>query len=71
LVTRLQPARAAIKTLVATEEVAAVLQVVRYLDDAEGEPEDLTPSAEGLEKLPGQHQLLGWHLDQRAMEFFG
>jgi hypothetical protein len=36
---------------------------------AEGEEEELTITAGGLEKLPGQHQLLGWVLDAGALRF--
>ena len=52
--------------------------MVRYFDDDEGEEEVLTPSRtegvaipiwSGRVKLPGQHQLLGWHLDRKTMEF--
>ncbi|GAA3008511.1 DUF4279 domain-containing protein [Streptosporangium longisporum] len=47
---------------------SAVLQVVRHLDDEDGEEEDLT-SPPGFEKITGQHQLLGWHLDRRVLAF--
>jgi hypothetical protein len=46
--------------------------VVRYLGawlaEDEGEEEEIT-EIDGLEKLPGQHQLLGWHLSRPTMEF--
>jgi hypothetical protein len=48
---------------------ASVLQVVRVFEHPDGEEEDLTSRVEGLQKLPGQHQLLGWHLDARTLEF--
>lgn len=48
---------------------ASVLQVVRVFEHPHGEEEDLTSPFEGLQKLPGQHQLLGWHLDVRVLEF--
>ena len=44
------------------------LQVVRYFDDPDGEEERLDTVA-GLTKLPGQHQLLGWHLDADVLDF--
>ncbi len=69
VVARLQPARAALRALTATEGVSAVLQVVRYFNDEAGEEEDLTSSAGGLEKLSGQHQLLGWRLNPETMAF--
>lgn len=48
---------------------AATLQVVRIFEHPDGEEEDLTSPAEDLQKLAGQHQLLGWHLDARTLEF--
>ncbi|WP_328426277.1 DUF4279 domain-containing protein [Micromonospora sp. NBC_00389] len=47
----------------------SMLQVVRVFEHPDGEEEDVTTPVEGLEKLPGQHQLLGWHLDARVLEF--
>ncbi|WP_435204947.1 DUF4279 domain-containing protein [Micromonospora sp. bgisy143] len=47
----------------------SVLQIVRVFEQPAGEAEDLTGPAENLHRLPGRHQLLGWHLDLRAMEF--
>jgi hypothetical protein len=72
LITRLRPCAHHIQTLVSTGAVNAVLQVVRHLDDAEGESEDLRPrQVDGhlLEKFPGQHQLLGFHLDAETLRF--
>ncbi|MBM0257634.1 DUF4279 domain-containing protein [Micromonospora sp. 4G55] len=51
------------------EPGASQLQVVRVFEHPDGEGEDLTSPVEGLEKLPGQHQLLGWHVDARVLEF--
>ncbi|SNS70524.1 DUF4279 domain-containing protein [Actinomadura mexicana] len=48
---------------------AGTLQVVRVFEGPQGEEEDLTSPVEGLEKLAGQHQMLGWHLDARTLEF--
>lgn len=48
---------------------SSVLQVVRVFEHPDGEDEDMTSPVEGLEKLPGQHQLLGWHLDARTLDF--
>ncbi|MEV0427994.1 DUF4279 domain-containing protein [Micromonospora sp. NPDC050495] len=48
---------------------ASMLQVVRVFEHPDGEEEDLTGPVEGLEKLPGQHQLLGWHVDARVLDF--
>jgi hypothetical protein len=52
----------------------ACLQVVRYLNDDEGENEEmpaliLMDNGIELEKLSGQHQLLGWHLSQDVLAF--
>jgi hypothetical protein len=69
LIVRLEPARAAIRDLTAGDGVAAVLQVVRYFNDESGEEEDLAPSAKGMERVSGQHQLLGWHLDPDTLAF--
>ena len=70
---RLGPYRAVIREVVGDiDDAKAVLQVVRYfgawLADDEGEEEELTIVGD-LEKLPGQHQLLGWHLRREVMEF--
>ncbi|MEW2330033.1 DUF4279 domain-containing protein [Micromonospora chersina] len=51
------------------EPGASVLQVVRVFEHPDGEQEDLTSPVEDFEKLPGQHQLLGWHLDSQTLEF--
>ena len=44
-----------------------VLQLVRDFDDEEGEEEELSPPDAPLQKLSGQHQLLGWHLDAELL----
>lgn len=70
LIARLLPIREAVRTLrVGEPDVRFVFQVVRYFDHPDGEDEDLTPAVEGFEKLPGQHQLLGWHLDAEQLAF--
>ncbi|MEV0725354.1 DUF4279 domain-containing protein [Micromonospora purpureochromogenes] len=48
---------------------ASMLQVVRVFEHPDGEEEDRTSPVEGLQKLPGQHRLLGWHIDARVLEF--
>ncbi len=45
------------------------LQLVRYFNDDEGEEEELSPPDAPLQKLAGQHQLLGWHLDAASLNF--
>jgi hypothetical protein len=51
----------------------SILAVVRHFGDEEGEAEvpsavDL-PNGNRLDKMPGQHQLLGWQLDSTVIEF--
>ena len=66
---RVWPRRAAIRELVEGGEVKAWLQIVRYFGDEEGKEEEIDATPEGLVKLTGQHQLLGWHLDRQALAF--
>lgn len=47
----------------------ARLSVVRYLNDEDGEEERVEPPREGLRKLEGQHQLLGWAMERDVLEF--
>ncbi|MGB3440546.1 MAG: DUF4279 domain-containing protein [Actinophytocola sp.] len=47
----------------------AKLGVVRYLDDPDGEIEQLSSPQERFHKLAGQHQLLGWVLEPTVMAF--
>jgi hypothetical protein len=51
------------------ETGGARLSVVRYFNDEDGEGELVDSPVPGLTKLPGQHQLLGWNLDRRVLEF--
>lgn len=66
LLDRIEPVRPRILDLIGEGEVFARLQIVRYFDDDLGEEETLdsfvTPDGGIAEKLPGQHQLLGWIL---------
>ncbi|MEV1018147.1 DUF4279 domain-containing protein [Micromonospora sp. NPDC049801] len=48
---------------------ASVLQVVRVFEHPDGEEENLTSPVDGMQKLAGQHQLLGWHLNAQVLEF--
>ena len=72
---RLRPYRDAIAAL--ARELAArdpgragvVLEVVRDLDDPDGEEDELSRPGAELQKLPGRHQLLGWSLDREVLEF--
>jgi hypothetical protein len=47
----------------------AVLQVVRYFGADDGEEEEFSPPTATLQKLAGQHQLLGWALEPAVLEF--
>ena len=66
---RLRPAEPRLVELAKDPDCAVVLQLVRYLDDEEGEPERLSDSDAGGHKLGGQHQLLGWHLSSDDLGF--
>jgi Domain of unknown function (DUF4279) len=71
---RLESHRAAIRNLVdESDDVEAALVAVRYLNVrlalADGEDEELTITASALEKLPGQHQLLGSRFDASTLGF--
>lgn len=73
LLVRIEPAATRIRALVDAGDVAARLQVVRHFDAKDGEPESheivVLPDGSELAALSGQHQLLGWHLDRRVIEF--
>ncbi len=47
----------------------AGLNVVRYFNDDDGEDEQFSAPDAALQKLSGQHQLLGWHLRRDVLEF--
>ena len=66
---RVMPRRDAIRTLVDEGEAQAWLQLVRYFDVEDGEEEIIDETPDGLVKLGGQHQLLGWHLNRAALAF--
>jgi uncharacterized protein DUF4279 len=66
---RLRDAEEALAQLSSDPTCACVLQVVRYLDAEDGEPERLSDPRAVMQKLPGQHQLLGWHLDVGTLVF--
>ncbi|XVQ14103.1 DUF4279 domain-containing protein [Spirillospora sp. CA-255316] len=51
------------------EHGGAVLEIVRHFDHPDGEEEELSPPGAEPWKLAGQHQLLGWGLDRRVLEF--
>ena len=68
LIRRILPAKDRLIELVRTTDVEVSLQVVRHFDDPEGEQEIIDEDEE-LVKLPGQHQLLGWHLTNEVINF--
>lgn len=73
VLTRVRPVAGSVRTLTATGDVSAVLQVVRYFNGDEGEPEHqarvVTGEGRVLHRLAGQHQLLGWHLAVEDLAF--
>jgi len=68
VIERLKPVHDNLITLSNNEAVDMFLQVVRYFDDEDGQKE-IIDTSDGLTKLAGQHQLLGWHLDLEILEF--
>lgn len=74
---RVRPIQSALRDLVRSTDVEARLVFVRYFDDEDGEDgedgEDevfeasITPDGKQLERLPGQHQLLGWTLPTQSL----
>lgn len=73
IVARLAPAVTRISRLVGEEECTATLQIVRQYGDQDGEDEGwdpvVTEQGQLMEKLPRQHQLLGWHLGPEVLDF--
>ena len=70
VIVRVEPIRTAIRDLVAEPgDVRAWLQMVRYFHAEDGDEEVIDETPEGLVKLSGQHQLLGWHVDRRVLSF--
>jgi hypothetical protein len=68
IIHKLLPIRSTLEELSKLEHVSITLQVVRNFADARGSAEKLVRK-NGLDKLAGQHQLLGWHLDKVIIEF--
>jgi hypothetical protein len=68
LVGRLDLHASAIGKLVASGNARATIHVVRYLDADDGELE-AHDDVGGLVTLTGQHQLLGFHLGPRVLDF--
>lgn len=70
---RIQPMQARLFELVMSHDVYFGLIIVRHFDDPDGEEECfdavITEDGKLLERLPGQHQLLGWSLTQDQLGF--
>lgn len=70
---RITPVADRVQELVETRGVNARLQIVRYFDDEDGEEESLgepitDDDGHVWEKMPGQHQLLGWQLEPAQLK---
>jgi Domain of unknown function (DUF4279) len=66
---RLRPIESALTDVTTSPHCTAVLQLVRYFDHEDGEPEEVSDPNDRLQKLPGQHQLLGWYLPHKDLAF--
>jgi len=70
---RIESIRTRLVLMAATQDVQVRLVIVRHFDDDHGEEEafDVAITEDGklLEKLPGQHQLLGWYLSDEQLGF--
>ncbi len=71
LLDRVAPVASRVRELVDTGTVFATLQIVRYFNDENGHAEEsVTFDEDGhsWEKMPGQHQMLGWALEPETLE---
>lgn len=70
---RIEPLQLRLMDLITSQDVDLVLVIVRFFGDEDGEEEafEATVTEDGklLERLPGQHQLLGWHLTHEQLGF--
>ena len=70
---RIEPVQTRLRDLITSQDVSCTLVIVRDFDDPEGEDEHfeaaITKDGKLLEKLPGQHQLLGWFLTHDQLGF--
>lgn len=70
---RVEPIRSRLVVLASGQDVSVRLVIVRYFDDEDGEEQPfeaaITKDGRLLEKLPGQHQLLGWYLSDEQLGF--
>jgi hypothetical protein len=70
---RIESVRSRLVVLASSQDVHVRLVIVRYFDDEDGEEQSfeaaITKDGKLLEKLPGQHQLLGWYLSDEQLGF--
>jgi hypothetical protein len=68
---RLRPVEPRLVALAAESDCSFALTIVRDFNDAEGdgEREEFSPPEDRVQKLSGQHQLLGWALDEPDVAF--
>ncbi|HMJ76478.1 MAG TPA: DUF4279 domain-containing protein [Iamia sp.] len=66
MLARIEPCADRLAELTAAGEVAAVIEVVRHLGHPDGDEEEARDVG-SLQKLPGQHQLLGFALSTRTL----
>lgn len=73
LLTRLEPYVERIGALFVAGHTTGVIQIVRYFEVGAEDDDVIEPGrrVEGLERLRGQHRLLGFHLDYRLLRFAG
>ncbi len=72
LIERAAPIADRLRGLAEDVRCGVVLQIARFFNDDNGEEERVDRvdvPVGGFERLGGQHQLLGWHLDKSALAF--
>jgi hypothetical protein len=71
LLARLEPHVDRIGALLAEDHTSGVIEIVRYFEVGKEDDEVLAigQGSDSLERLRGQHSLLGFHLDQRLIRF--
>ena len=65
---RLTPVTAKIAELCREGDLVAVLEIIRYFDDENGEDPRPQPAEESLVRIP-DHHLIGWALDPEVIAF--